>query len=272
MADKDYIHFISEIKQSIFQSRYKATSLANREMLLLYYHTGNRLSQKIKDADWGAGIIRNISSDLQNELPGLRGFSYRNLMKMRQFAEEYTFFQFVPLPTAQLNSSSNDKLKETKIGQLPATQLKNHEIIPLITTQFNSIEYFIEKIFSGYYVSEIRNLKIAGMFKQLKMIEKYGSGFSRIIKAFKAYNLRTPKFENFQSGFRTTVFAEKINVKSNDTDVVENVVENRLDKILNLIKNNNKISASQISKYNGKNSTTRFRKIEINKQNKANRF
>ena len=47
MADKDYIHFISEIKQSILKSRYKAASLANREMLLLYYHTGNRLSQKI---------------------------------------------------------------------------------------------------------------------------------------------------------------------------------------------------------------------------------
>ena len=123
----------------------------------------------------------------------------------------------------------NDKIEFYNAGKLPES----------IT---------IDKIYSGDYVSEIRNLKIAGMFKQLKMIEKYGSGFSRIIKAFKAYNLRTPKFENFQSGFRTTVFAEKTVVKSNDTDVAENVVENRLDKILDLIKTNNKISASQISK------------------------
>ena len=70
----DYIHFIAEIKQNILQSRYKAASLANKEMLLLYYQTGSGLSEKIKKANWGAGIIRNISNDLQKELPGLRGF------------------------------------------------------------------------------------------------------------------------------------------------------------------------------------------------------
>lgn len=106
-----------------------------------------------------------------------------------------------------------------------------------------------ERIFSGDYVSEIRNLKIAGMFKQLKMIEKYGSGFSRIITAFKAYNLKTPVFENFQSGFRTTVFAEKINEPVNEpVNDVENVVDNRFVKIIKNIEKNNKISATELSK------------------------
>lgn len=88
---KDYIQFIADIKDNILRSRYKAASLANREMLLLYYYTGFRLSEKINKAKWGSGVIRNISDDLQKELPGLRGFSYRNLKNMRQFYEEYFF-------------------------------------------------------------------------------------------------------------------------------------------------------------------------------------
>jgi ATP-dependent DNA helicase RecG len=92
----------------------------------------------------------------------------------------------------------------------------------------------IDKIFSGEYVSEIRNLKIANLFKEIKLIEKYGSGFSRIIKAFKAIKLQIPVFENFQSGFRTVVYAEKLNVPDNDTDVIDNVPDDDTNVIDNV--------------------------------------
>lgn len=75
MNATEYNEFIIEITHSIIKSRYKAASLANREMLLLYYYTGYKLSEKINNSDWGVGIIRSISEDLQKELPGLRGFS-----------------------------------------------------------------------------------------------------------------------------------------------------------------------------------------------------
>ncbi len=108
----------------------------------------------------------------------------------------------------------------------------------------------IEKLLSGDYVSEIRNIKIAGMFKQLKLIEKYGSGFSRIIKPFKFYNLRTPKFENFQSGFRITVFTEKINVPVNaPVNAPVNVPVNvRQKSIIVSINKNNNITITQLAK------------------------
>ncbi len=65
MNTTEYTDFISKIKDSIIKSRYKAASLANREMLLLYYYTGNKLSDKINQAKWGTRVIRNISNDLQ---------------------------------------------------------------------------------------------------------------------------------------------------------------------------------------------------------------
>ncbi len=139
-----YIKFISDIKANILQSRYKAAALANREMLLLYYQTGNELSEKIKNTNWGSGVIRSISNDLQKELPGLRGFSYRNLQNMKQFYEEYYYltnillrhrnqdFQFVQSVTAQLN--------ESEFVQLLTAQSEK-------TDNKQQVENFVENIF-----------------------------------------------------------------------------------------------------------------------------
>jgi len=144
MKQKEYIQFISEIKQSILKSRYKAASLANREMLLLYYHTGYKLSGNIKNSNWGAGIVRNISDDLQNELPGLRGFSYRNLQKMKQFYENYKTLSNALLPIQN---------QDFEIMPLSTAQINENELMPLITAQTNieskeqQIENFVENVF-----------------------------------------------------------------------------------------------------------------------------
>lgn len=107
MNKSKYIQFISEIKENIIKSRYKAATLANREMLLLYYYTGYKLSDKIKKSNWRAGVVRNISDDLQKELPGLRGFSYRSLQEMKQFYEKYDILSNVILPVQNQNFSIN---------------------------------------------------------------------------------------------------------------------------------------------------------------------
>ncbi len=97
-----YTGFITEIKQSIIRSRYQAARLANREQLLLYLFVGKRLSENIQAKKWGAKVLHQISIDLQHELPGLRGFSVRNLKNMRQFAEEYAHLLIGQSATAQL--------------------------------------------------------------------------------------------------------------------------------------------------------------------------
>ncbi len=144
MQTKEYIKFISEIKENIIKSRYKAASLANKEMLLLYYYTGYKLSQKIKSSKWGNGVVSNISKDLQKELPGLRGFSFRNLQNMKQFYEEYELLQNLLLPSQD---------QSFIIMQSSTAQLKENEFMQLMTAQINDedndlkIETFIENSF-----------------------------------------------------------------------------------------------------------------------------
>ena len=74
----------------------------------------------------------------------------------------------------------------------------------------NHIEFFnpgglpdtitINQLVHGDYVSQTRNKKLAAMFKEAGVIEKYGSGIKRIQQQFIAHNLQPPVFENFQQG------------------------------------------------------------------------
>ena len=77
------------IKTAILQSQYRALKLVNQEQLALYYGIGRYISGNSRKGYWGTGAIAFISSKLQTELPGLRGFSERNLKLMRTFYEEW---------------------------------------------------------------------------------------------------------------------------------------------------------------------------------------
>jgi predicted nuclease of restriction endonuclease-like (RecB) superfamily len=84
-----YANAIREIKSAILRSRYRAATLANRELLLLYFSVGGYISANSRKGKWGTNAIETISAQLQKELPGLRGFSATNMKNMRLFHEEW---------------------------------------------------------------------------------------------------------------------------------------------------------------------------------------
>jgi predicted nuclease of restriction endonuclease-like (RecB) superfamily len=99
----NYIEAVKTIKRAILQSRYKAAVLANRELLLLYYGVGKYISQNSRNEQWGTNAIEVISRQLENELPGLRGFSATSLKKMRTFYEAWeNIFSNRPLATDEI--------------------------------------------------------------------------------------------------------------------------------------------------------------------------
>src|SRR5690606_30224480 len=80
-------NIIRELKEAILKSRYQAARLVNKELVSLYFEIGKKISVTAKKEAWGSKVLEQISTELQNELPGLRGFSSGNLKKMRVFAE-----------------------------------------------------------------------------------------------------------------------------------------------------------------------------------------
>ncbi len=93
----------------------------------------------------------------------------------------------------------------------------------------NSIS--IKSLLSGSYVSDCRNKLIAFAFKEIGWIEKYGSGIKRVTQAFKAHGCEAPVFENFQHGFRVTVFS-----KQKISDELNEGVNEGVNELLKLIK------------------------------------
>lgn len=76
----------------------------------------------------------------------------------------------------------------------------------------------VEKIKTGHYKSHLRNKQIATIFKELELIEKYGSGVRRVIDAFVAYGLPEPEFEATQGGMAVTVFKTIDGATANKTN------------------------------------------------------
>ena len=86
---KSYIEAVRSIKAAILRSQYSAVASVNKGQLSLYYGIGRYVSENSRKGFWGKGAIEQISSMLQKELPGLRGFSTRNIKNMRQFYGEW---------------------------------------------------------------------------------------------------------------------------------------------------------------------------------------
>lgn len=161
---KTYLDNIKALKSAILQSRYKAATLVNKELLTLYFTVGKFISIKIEQEKWGAKIIENLSADLQIELPGLRGFSATNIKRMRLFFESWKD-QFLISPSLTTKSEAID-LQEITFSPSVTAQLENsfsnvsftHHIEILQSTK--SLEeriFYIQKTASEFW--SLRTLK-----------------------------------------------------------------------------------------------------------------
>ena len=84
-----YTTAAEQIKEAILNSQYTAAKQVNAVQLSLYYGVGRYVSQNTRKGVWGTGAIKAISEQLHKELPGLRGFSERNIKNMRAFYEAW---------------------------------------------------------------------------------------------------------------------------------------------------------------------------------------
>ncbi len=73
----------------IKQSQLKAYSSVNRELITLYFTIGQYISKKIEDSDWGKGVVKELAEYISRTTPEAKGFSDKNLWRMKQFYETY---------------------------------------------------------------------------------------------------------------------------------------------------------------------------------------
>ena len=102
LQSKDYLNTFASLKERIVQAQYRSYSAVNSEMILAYLDIGKTISEKTKTG-WGTSVIKQLSTDLQAEFNGVKGFSERNLHRMKLVYEEITEHSISPQLVAKLH-------------------------------------------------------------------------------------------------------------------------------------------------------------------------
>ncbi|MDR0505761.1 MAG: DUF1016 N-terminal domain-containing protein, partial [Dysgonamonadaceae bacterium] len=123
-----YTQQIKAIKSAILQSRYRAAAHANAEMLSLYYGIGEYISRNSRKGFWGTNAIETIAAQLQQELPGLRGFSATNMKRMRQFYDAWKSVFNSETTTSNIQNAGYQDIINRPLSMGEITDLNNSEV------------------------------------------------------------------------------------------------------------------------------------------------
>lgn len=133
--DNQYKNWIVELKQRIRQSQIKAALKVNEEMLRLYWEIGQEIVEKAQKAQWGDMLIPQLSRDLMEEFPEMKGFSSTNLKYMRSF---YLFYN-------QGNVIGQQLVDQLKMDQLFTIPWGHHILLFTKCKTIDEARFYIQK-------------------------------------------------------------------------------------------------------------------------------
>jgi predicted nuclease of restriction endonuclease-like (RecB) superfamily len=160
IAKREYQKFLVQIKSRIQTAQTKAVLSVTAELIYLYWDIGQMIEKRQKAEGWGAGIIPNLSKDIHNEMPEIKGFSERNLKRMIRFFREYpNLGAIVPRLVAQLEKSDIS----SKLQQLVAKLPWGHNILLIEKVKNLSIRlWYMQKTIENGWSRNVLGLMVDG--------------------------------------------------------------------------------------------------------------
>ncbi len=134
-----YTRLLTEIKDRIRTAQYAALKAVNKELIALYWDIGKMIVERQKGETWGKSVVEQLSKDLCEEFPEIKGFSSTNLWYMRKFYLAY--YENKKLP--QFGGRNWLVAQSCYFGQMqrrPRTRIlyQNDEEIRLVEKYFDS--------------------------------------------------------------------------------------------------------------------------------------
>lgn len=234
-----YNDAVKQIKTAILQSQAKALKGVNQEQLALYYGIGRFISQNSRAGFWGKDAIDTISRQLSTEVPGLRGFSPRNLRNMRMFYEELKCLDTnladasakLDLGNKSADESANldscKSLAPLEIADIPIVAFfsigfSHHTLILSKTKTLEERRYYIQLCSDLQLSYDALERKIAedAYHNQGNMPNNFGMTIPDYKRAFQAIQM-----------FKDEYLLDYINVEQlgeRDEDIDERVIENEI--------------------------------------------
>ena len=219
VIDKDYFHDLQEIKETIRTNQNKAMFVVNSAMIMTYYEIGTIINKR---KTWGSKYIKNLANDLKEYG---KGYSYDQLKRMAQFANEFTVQEIGAQPVPQIpwstiivimqKSSSHEEMlwyinetykngwsRSMVLNQI-ALEAYDRSLIEPTTSNITKSDNLSNELFKDTYVFDFldkNNIKNENDLKEqmidniIKFLQELGPGFSLVGKEYK---LVTPTNEEF---------------------------------------------------------------------------
>lgn len=86
---KDYQNDFATVYQMITSAKSSAWQQVNKILIDLYWSIGQYVSEKVERDGWGKGVVEELSKYIRTENPSIKGFSARNIWRMKQFFDTY---------------------------------------------------------------------------------------------------------------------------------------------------------------------------------------
>lgn len=96
ITDSKKISQFDKILSQIKEAKQNAYKQVNSLLVELYWNIGKYISEKVKTELWGKSVVDELANFIKYSDPAIKGFSSRNLWRMKQFFEVYSDFQKLP--------------------------------------------------------------------------------------------------------------------------------------------------------------------------------
>ena len=219
VIEKDYFHDLQEIKEAIRTNQNKAMIVVNSAMIMTYYEIGTIINKR---KTWGSKYIKNLANDLKEYG---KGYSYDQLKRMAQFANEFSVQEIGAQPVPQIpwssiivimqKSSSHEKMlwyinetykngwsRSMVLNQIAMASYERSLIEPT-TSNITKSDDLSNELFKDTYVFDFldknnikneKDLKDQMIDNIIKFLQELGPGFSLVGKEYK---LVTPTNKEF---------------------------------------------------------------------------
>lgn len=188
-----YGELLTQIKTRIREAQVKATLSANAEMIQMYWDIGWMIHERQQQKGWGARVIPQLSQDIRNELPKVKGFSERNIKRMLRFYREYP-----NLSGLKMNPVSQ------AVAQTPASKNLSKSIVPQAVAQFHrseNLQSLVEKIPWGHHIllmGKIKDLDIRFWYMAQTIEQGWSRNILTIMIEGQAYDRQGTAVNNFE--------------------------------------------------------------------------
>jgi len=153
----------NEILATIQSSKQKAYAQVNSTLIELYWNVGKYIATKTIKENWGKGVVKELAIFIKQQDPTLKGFTARNLWRMKQFFETYKGNEKVSALLTQLTWTNNLLI----LSSSKSEEEREFYILMSIKSKYSSRE-LDRQIQSGMFErTMLANEKLSSVVKEL---------------------------------------------------------------------------------------------------------